>query len=159
MLQKKTQLDTAWAQVETQYQRRFDLLPNLEATVSGAAEFEKSTFTDVVAARNQWLNAASQTEKVQAINSFDSAVSRLLVTVESYPQLQATQAFRDFMVQIEGTENRIAVSRKDYNDQVQVYNLHIQTFPRMLLARLFGFSSAPYFNSAAEAENAPTIEF
>jgi LemA protein len=159
LLVQKQALDNSWSQVETQYQRRFDLIPNIQATVAGAAEFEKSTFTEVVEARTKWLAAGSTIEKVQAINTFDSALSRLLVTVESYPQLKATEAFRDFMVQLEGTENRIAVSRKDYNDQVETYNVYVQTFPRVLLAKLFGYTTVPYFNSAADADKAPKVSF
>ena len=159
LLRSKEKLDNTWAQVEAQYQRRFDLIPNLQATVTGAAEFERTTFTQVAEARTKWLSAGSQTEKVQAINTFDSALARLLVTVESYPQLQATEAFQNFMVQLEGTENRIAISRKDYNDQVEVYNVYIRTFPRNLLASVFGYDTAPYFNSAADADTAPVVDF
>lgn len=159
LLTQKETLDNTWAQVETQYQRRFDLIPNLQATVQGAADFEQSTFTAVTQARSQWQSAGTQTEKIQAINTFDSALSRLLVTVEAYPQLQATQAFQDFMVQLEGTENRIAVARKDYNDQVQTYNIYVRRFPRSMFANMFGYDVATYFRSSADAAEAPTVEF
>lgn len=156
---QKTTLDSVWAQVETQYQRRFDLIPNLQATVKGAADFEQDTFTAVAKARSQWQEAGSQLEQVQAINNFDSALSRLLVTVEAYPELNATQSFRDFMVQLEGTENRISVARRDYNEQAKEYNIYVQSFPRNLAATLFNFEPATFFQSAVQAADAPQVSF
>jgi len=138
-------VDNEWRQVETQYQRRFDLIPNLVNTVKGAASFEQDTLTAVTEARSQFQNAGSRSEQVSAATSFDSALSRLLVTVEAYPQLQATQAFRDLMVETSGTENRIAVARKDYNDAVASYNVKVKRFPTNILAGLFGHSAAPGF--------------
>ncbi len=159
LVRAKAALENSWAQVETQYQRRIDLVPNLQATVQGAANFEQETFTAVTAARSQWQQANTLTEQVEATNQFESALSRLLVTVEAYPQLQATQSFRDFMVQLEGTENRIAVARRDYNDQVTEYNVYVRTFPRNLLAGLFGYDAAPFFSSTPGAEEAPVVNF
>lgn len=150
---------TAWSQVETQYQRRFDLIPNLEATVRGAANFEQETFTQVTAARSQWQGAGTQAEKIAAAGAFDSALSRLLVTVENYPQLQATQAFRDFMTQLEGTENRISTARRDYNEIVQGYNVRVKRFPGNILAGVFGFDEKPFFESAEGSDIAPTVNF
>jgi LemA protein len=155
----KESLDGTWAQVETQYQRRFDLIPNLQATVQGAADFEQETFTAVTAARSQWQGATSREGQIAAINGFDSALSRLLVTVEAYPQLQATQAFRDFMTQLEGTENRIATARRDYNDVVREYNVYVRVFPRNVLAGMFGFEPAAFFASAEDAAVAPAVQF
>ena len=152
-------VDGSWAQVETQYQRRVDLVPNLVATVKGAAQFEQDTLTAVTAARTQWMESSGRSERVAAANGMEGALSKLLLTVESYPQLQATQAFRDLMTQLEGTENRIAVARKDYNEQVQSYNVKVKRFPAMILAKLFGFPPAEFFDAAAGAENAPTVEF
>ena len=152
-------LDTEWSQVETQYQRRFDLIPNLQATVSGAADFEQETYTDVAEARSQFQNAGSRAEQVEAANNFDSALSRLLVTVEAYPQLQATQAFRDFMTQLEGTENRIATARRDYNEAVRTYNLTVKRFPRVILATLLGYAPEPGFEASEGASSAPTVDF
>jgi LemA protein len=148
-----------WADVETQYQRRFDLVPNLVSTVKGAANFEQSTFTAVTAARSQWQSAKSVNEKVAAAGQFDSALSRLLVTVEAYPQLQATQAFKDLMVQLEGTENRIAVARRDFNESAMAYNVRTRRFPTNLLAALFSFESLSLFTATEGAEAAPSVQF
>ncbi len=156
----KGAVDGAWAQVETQYQRRFDLVPNLVSTVKGAANFEQSTLTAITEARTKWMGAgASRTDQVNAAQSFDSALSRLLVTVEAYPVLQATQAFRDLMTQLEGTENRIAVARKDFNDSVMSYNIRVRTFPTNVLAGIMGFAAEPFFQSAPGSENAPPVQF
>lgn len=148
-----------WAQVETQYQRRFDLVPNLVKTVQGAADFEQDTLTQVTAARTQWQNAGSRGEQIAAAEGFDSALSRLLVTVEAYPQLQATQAFRDLMTQLEGTENRIATARRDYNGKVQTYNVMVRRFPKNVLAGLFGFDEEAFFDAVEGSEVAPSVEF
>ncbi len=155
----KAELDSAWANVEAQYQRRFDLIPNLQAIVQGAADFEKSTFTAVTAARTQWQNAGSQTEKLQAINNFDSSLSRLLVTVEAYPALKATQNFADFQAELAGTENRITVSRQDYNEAVKRYNVFVKVFPRNLIASWFGYEEAAFFRAAEDAAQAPKVQF
>lgn len=155
----KAQAEASWAQVETQYQRRFDLVPNLVNTVKGAAKFEQSTLTAVTAARTQWQQAPDRGAKIDAASGFDSALSRLLVTVEAYPQLQATQAFRDLMTQLEGTENRIAVARRDYNESVQGYNVTVRQFPRNILAGLFGFAPEKQFASAPGAATAPSVNF
>lgn len=157
----KETVTAQWAQVETQYQRRVDLVPNLIETVKGAAQFEQTTLQSVTEARTRWLNARSapRGEQIEAATAFDSALSRLLVTVENYPQLQAVQAFRDFQAQLEGTENRVAVARRDYNDAVRAYNVRVKTFPRALLARLFGFSSEPFFEAAPGSEQAPRVNF
>lgn len=155
-------VDLAWAQVQTDLQRRFDLVPNLQKTVQGSADFEKSTLTDIVAARTKWMSAQSSGDRdsqVAAANEFQGALSRLLVTVESYPQLSSTQGFRDLMVQLEGTENRIATSRRDYNQAVMSYNVAVRTFPRNLIAGVLGFSPAETFEATPGAENAPSIEF
>ena len=159
LVTQRQNVDTAWSKVETQYQRRFDLVPNLQATVAGAADFEKDTLTAVTAARTQWQNADSREGRVEAAGQFDSALSRLLVTVEAYPQLQATQAFRDFMTQLEGTENRIATARLDYNDAVRDYNLAVRRLPGAILAGLFGFHPEPGFEASEGSENAPTVNF
>jgi LemA protein len=153
-------VDNSWAQVQTQYQRRFDLVPNLVATVKGAANFEQSTLTAVTEARTKWMNAGgNRTEQIGAAQSFDGALSRLLVTVEAYPQLKATQAFMDFMAQLEGTENRIAVARKDFNDAVFSYNVRVQRFPGSLAAAMFGFSTEKSFEAAPGSDVAPAVDF
>jgi LemA protein len=148
-----------FANIETQLQRRFDLIPNLQGIVEGAADFEQSTFTAVTQARNQF-NAAGTTEgKIEAANQFESALSRLLVTFENYPQLQATQAFRDFMTQLEGTENRISVERTRYNEAATSYNTVIRRVPTNIIAGLFGFERHELYDAVAEADTAPQVEF
>lgn len=160
LIREKANVDGMWAQVETQYQRRFDLVPNLVSTVKGAAQFEQSTFTAVTEARTKWMNAGGDRgQQIAAATGFDSALSRLLVTVEAYPQLQATQAFRDLMTQLEGTENRIATARRDFNGAVQSYNVLVKVFPRNILAGVFGFSAEPFFASDEGADKAPAVNF
>lgn len=152
-------VDAAWAQVETQYQRRVDLIPNLVATVRGAADFEQDTFTAVTEARSAWQSAGSQEARIAAANQLEGALARLLVTVEAYPQLQATQAFRDLLTQLEGTENRIGTARRDYNEAVRAYNLRVRRFPGLLLARLFGYGPRTFFEAAEGSETAPSVTF
>lgn len=156
------QLANSWNQVETQYQRRFDLIPNLVNTVKGEANFEQSTLTAVTEARTNWLSAQQSGDvnaQVQATNQTETALARLLVSVEAYPTLKATQGFEDFMVQLEGTENRIATARKDYNDSVLSYNLIVKRFPGNIAAMLFGFEPAIGFQADAGSQNAPSVNF
>lgn len=155
-------VDTAWSNVQAQYQRRADLVPNLVNTVKGSANFEQSTLTQVTNARSAWAQAQSsgdRTAQVAAAQGLDGALSRLLVTVEAYPQLQSTQAFRDFMAQLEGTENRISVARKDYNDAVKIFNIAVQRFPTNILAGVFGFPPQPPFEAVPGSEKAPAVDF
>lgn len=164
LIDARTVNDNAWANVETQYQRRADLIPQLVATVQGAADFEESVLTEVTEARTAWQNtaadaSASLDDQMAASSAFDSALSRLLVTVESYPTITATEGFTSLQSQLEGTENRIAVARKDYNDTIQPYNARVQKVPDMLIANFFGFDQYPYFESNDGAENAPAVEF
>ncbi len=162
LVTSKGGVDTAWSQVETQYQRRFDLVPSLVNTVKGAAAFEQETLKGITAARSAWSQAktiGSRGQEIEAASGFDSALSRLLVTVEAYPDLKATQAFRDLMIQLEGTENRVSVARKDFNDAVFSYNVRVQRFPGLLAAKIFGFSAEKQFESTSGAEVAPSVEF
>lgn len=159
LVTERQNVDTAWSNVETVYQRRFDLIPNLVNTVKGAAGFEQDTLTAVTEARTQWQNAGSREDSVEAANEFDGALSRLLVTVEAYPQLQATQAFRDLMTQLEGTENRISTERRDYNEAVRTYNLAVKRFPGAILAGVFGFDAEPGFEATEGSETAPSVDF
>lgn len=162
-------VDGAWAQVENVYQRRADLVPNLVNTVSGAADFEKSTLTAVTNARasigsiqlpaGTSPNAAQLAAFESAQGSLGSSLSRLLVSVERYPQLTATAAFRDLQAQLEGTENRIAVERGKYNTIVQGYNAAIKRFPAVMVAGLFGHESRAYFKADRGAEVAPAVDF
>lgn len=159
LVTQRQNVETEWSQVETQYQRRFDLVPNLVSTVRGAANFEQETLTAVTNARTQWQNAGTRGEQVAAAGGFDSALSRLLVTVEAYPQLQATQAFRDLMTQLEGTENRIATARRDYNIAVRDYNNTVNRFPGIILSSLYGFDPQPEFEATEGADVAPSVNF
>ncbi len=151
-----------WADVQTQYQRRIDLIPALMETVKGSANFEQSTLQAVVEARSAWAKATqsgSINEEVRAAGGFDSALSRLLVTVEAYPQLKSTEAFRDFMTQEEGTENRVAVSRRDFNDAVRRFNMVVRGFPSNIIAGMFGFQIMDSFKADVGAEKAPKVDF
>lgn len=152
-------VDASWAQVETQYQRRVDLIPNLVSTVKGAASFEKDTFLEVTEARTRWMGASGRGEKVAAATGLEGALGRLLLTFENYPKLQATAAYRDLMTQLEGTENRIAVARRDYNETVRRFNVRVKRFPAMLLARIFGFSPEAFFEADEGSDQAPAVEF
>lgn len=150
-----------WADVQTQYQRRVDLVPNLVNSVKGAANFEQSTLTAIVEARSAWAKSQSGSvnDQVKAAGNFDSALSRLLVTVEAYPQLKATEAFRDLMTQLEGTENRVSVSRRDFNEAVRRYNLAVRSFPSNLVASWFKFELSESFKAESGAEKAPKVDF
>jgi LemA protein len=162
--------DSKWAQVQNDYQRRSDLIPNLVATVSGAADFEKSTLTQITEARasvgkvqiNQNTSpndAAKLAEFDKAQGQLSSALSRLLVVVERYPDLKANANFVALQAQLEGTENRIAVARRDFNESVQAYDTAIKSFPANFYAAAAGFHEKPYFAAAAGAENAPKVQF
>jgi LemA protein len=157
-----------WGDVESSYQRRNDLIGNLVKTVQGAADFEKSTLEAVIKARSEatktTIDPANITpEQLEAFNQaqsgLSSALSRLLVTVERYPDIKANQNFLELQSQLEGTENRINVARDRFNEAVEPYNKHIKTFPNMLLAGVFGFEDMNYFKAEAGAENAPDVEF
>ncbi len=153
-------VDNAFAKIETQYQRRLDLIPNVVNTVEGVADFEQETLQNVVEARSAWARAGSPNEKIAAANGFESALSRLLVTVEAYPELKATEAFRDLIVELEGTENRIAFARNEYNDASTSYNKSVRKFPRNLIAKVFEFEDEKeLFKAAAEAKVVPVIDF
>ena len=152
-------VDGAWAQVESQYQRRADLIPNLVSTVKGYASHEKELLTDITNARSQWSAADTPKEKMEAAGSMDSALSRLLVVVENYPNLKASENFLALQAQLEGTENRIAVERMRYNDQVKVYNTKIKKMPAAIVANMFGFDEKLYFEADVGAETAPEVEF
>ena len=162
--------DSQWAQVQNVYQRRADLVPNLVATVSGAANFEKSTLTEFTAARasvgqvkvdpnSAPTDPAKLAEFEKAQGSLTSALSRLLVVSENYPALRATEAFRDLQAQLEGTENRISVERGRFNEAVQAYNTAIKSFPALFYAGLAGFKEKPYFAATAGAETPPKVNF
>jgi LemA protein len=159
-----------WADVQSVYQRRADLIPNLVSTVAGAANFEKSTLTEVTNARasvgqvkldpSKAPTDAAQLEKFQqAQGQLSTALSRLLLVTENYPQLRATEAFQNLQAQLEGTENRISVERNNFNAAVQEYNTALSTFPTNMLNKMFGFQARPYFTAQPEAEKAPQVKF
>jgi LemA protein len=158
---------SAWSQVENVYQRRADLVPNLVETVKGAAAFEKDTFTAVTEARAKVgqvtlgkVPDAQQMQQFQtAQDGLSSALSRLLVVVEKYPELKATQNFRDLQAQLEGTENRIAVERRRFNETAQAFNTARRRFPTVIVASLFGFAEKPYFQAALGSDKAPQVKF
>ena len=163
-------VDAQWAQVQNQYQRRAELIPNLVQTVSGAANFEKSTLSDIVKARasvgqvqldaTKSPNNAEQFKRFeQAQNELSSALSRLLVVVERYPELKANNNFRDLQAQLEGTENRVAVERMRFNEAVQKYNTTVNSLPTRLWAGIAGFPPKPYFSAAPGSETAPKVKF
>ncbi|MES2651939.1 MAG: LemA family protein [Bacteroidota bacterium] len=161
-------VQTKWSNVETQYQRRADLIPNLVSTVKGAAKFEQGTLTAVIEARASASKITIDPDKLNAENiekyqaaqgQITQALGKLMVLTENYPELKATQQFSDLSAQLEGTENRITVARKDFNESVQVYNTKVRSFPNNLTAGMFGFSPKAAFKAEAGAQNAPKVEF
>ena len=168
LVAKSQTTDNAWAQVQNVYQRRADLIPNLVQTVQGAANFEKSTLTEITEARasvgkiqinNAPTDAAALAEFDKAQGRLSSALSRLLVVVERYPDLKANANFRDLQAQLEGTENRISVERGNFNNAVQTYNTAIKSFPEVFYAGAFGFKERPYFAAKPGAEEPPKVQF
>ncbi len=168
MVEKGETVDKSWAQVQNVYQRRADLIPNLVNTVKGAADFEKSTLTDVIEARSKATSMnidASQLDETSmkkfqaAQGELSGALSRLLVSVERYPELKANQNFLELQAQLEGAENRITVERKKFNDATGDYNTYIKQFPRVIYAGWFDFEKKPYFEADAGAEKAPEVQF
>ena len=166
MVASRESVNTAWSKVESQYQRRSDLIPNLVNTVKGAANFEQETLTKVVEARakaTQIKVDANNPDDIakfqQAQSEVSSSLSRLLAVAENYPQLKATENFKDLQSQLEGTENRITVARNDFNDAARSYNTKIKSFPANLLAGMFGFKERPYFEADADAKKAPSVNF
>ncbi|WP_437188052.1 LemA family protein [Planctomicrobium sp. SH668] len=151
---------TQWAQVETSLQRRFDLIPNLVATVKGYAEHEQETLTKITELRSQWGAAKTVDEKAKVAGELEGFLGRLMVISENYPQLKADQGFRDLQVQLEGTENRISVERQRYNETLREYNTKVRQFPASLIAGIKGMHpSDAYFESASGADAAPKVDF
>lgn len=149
----------AWAQVENQLQRRYDLIPNYVETVKGYAAHEKEVFVKVTEARSKVAGAGSIDEKIQANNQLSSALSRLLVVVERYPELKANTNFIRLQDELAGTENRIAVERRRFNETVKVYNIKIRSFPTNIMAGMFGFEKATFFKVPKERQEAPKVKF
>ena len=168
LVTKEEGVTAVWSQVENVYQRRADLIPNLVNTVKGYADFEKSTLTGVIEARSKAtsvtidptnLNEASIQQFQKAQDGLSSALSRLMVVVERYPDLKANQNFMDLQAQLEGTENRIATERRNFNQAAQDYNTQIRRFPSNLFAGIFGFDKKAYFQADEGAEKAPEVKF
>lgn len=175
MVASKADVDNAWAKVQSAYQRRADLIPNLVATVKGAANFEQTTYIGVAAERAgntagnlrkatnipaDSLNAANMAKIQQAGSDAQAAARNFInVSVEAYPQLRATQNFADLQTQLEGTENRINTERNGFNDAARNYNVKVQSFPGNIVAGMFGFKPRPLFEASADAQNAPKVQF
>jgi len=160
LVQLDQKVKEAWAQVENVYQRRADLIPNLVETVKGYAKHEKDVFIKVTEARTKWQSAKSVKEKEVAAGQIERALSRLLLVVENYPQLKANENFLALQDELAGTENRIAVERRKYNQAVKEYNSIVKTFPTFLFARLFGFDmEKPYFKAITGTEKPPEVKF
>lgn len=168
MINMQESVAAQWSNVENQYQRRLDLIPNLVNTVKGYATHEEKTLTDVVNARAKatqmqvnidQLDEATLRKLNNVQGELSSALSRLMAISESYPDLKANVNFRDLQAQLEGTENRIAVERRKYNETARIYNAYIRRFPKNILAGMFGFTPKPYFEANTGAENAPKVEF
>jgi LemA protein len=168
MVTLQESVTSQWGNVETQYQRRADLIPNFVNTVKGAATFEQETLTKVIEARAKATQVTIDPTKMTAENlqqfqaaqgELSSALSRLMVVVEQYPELKATQNYRDLQVELEGTENRISVERRKFNETARAMNTYIKRFPQNIIAGMFGFSAKPYFESMEGAEKAPEVKF
>ena len=168
MVKMDEQVQNSWANVETQYQRRADLIPNLVSTVKGYAKHEQQTLEDVVKARSEATQVKVDAENLtpeklaafqKAQSGVSSALGRLLAVAENYPDLKANQNFLELQSQLEGTENRITVARKDFNDTAKLYNQAIRQFPKNILAGMFGFEKKSYCEAEAGSEKAPKVEF
>lgn len=168
MVKKEEAITSQWAQVENVYQRRADLIPNLVNTVKGYADFEKSTLTQVIEARSKATSVTVDASKLdenslrkfqEAQDGLKSALSRLLVVAEQYPNLKANQNFLELQAQLEGTENRITIERMKFNEVTQDFNAYIRSFPQLMIAKMFGFSEKPYFKAAEGTEKAPEVKF
>ncbi len=159
LITQNEQIGAQWAQVENQYQRRFDLIPNIVATVKGVANQEQAVFGDIAEARTRYSGAVTPDQKAQAATQVEGALGRLLVIAENYPVLQSSQAYRDLIISLEGTENRVSVERMKYNDIVRAYNTSVRTFPSSLIASFSGFVQHAYFEIAAGVSDAPKVDF
>ena len=158
LITKTQNIDGQWAQVETQYQRRFDLIPNLVSSVEGIMEQEQEVFGAIAEARTKYAGATTVDEKAAAATQVESALGRLLVIMENYPELRSNESVLALMDELAGTENRISVERGRFNDLVKDYNITIKKFPARLIAGMFGFNERAFFEAAEGAETAPQVE-
>ncbi len=152
-------VDNKWAQVETQYQRRVDLIPNLVETVKGYASHEEGVFTEITEARSRWQTASTPQQQVAAANGLESAISRLLLVVENYPDLKASTNFLALQDELAGTENRVSVERMRYNNAVGELNKMVRFFPKNIIASVFGFEKRDFFEAEEGAAEAPEVSF
>lgn len=152
-------VNNEWAQVDNQLQRRFDLIPNLVESVKGITKQEQTVFSDLANARTRYAGAATVDDRAAAANQVEGALARLLVITENYPQLRSSEAFTSLMTQLEGTENRLSVARKDYNDAVRTLNTTIKRFPGNVVASLFGIKEHTYFEIKDEVKANPEVKF
>lgn len=152
-------VDAQWAQVETQYQRRFDLIPNLVSSVQGAMKQEQTVFGDLADARSRYAGAQTTDQKAAAAGQVESAFGRLLAVMENYPQLKSTETVQGLMAELAGTENRVSVERGRFNETVRDYNVEVKTFPGSLISSLFGFAPRQMFEAVEGSENAPKVQF
>jgi len=152
-------VNTKWSQVENQYQRRADLIPNLVETVKGYAKHEATVFEEVTKARSQWTGAKTSDEKMKAAGEMDSALARLMVVVEAYPDLKASESYTTLQAQLEGTENRISTERMRYNDAVREYNVKIKRIPTSIVADIYGYKDKPFFEADKGTDKAPKVNF
>jgi len=159
LVTKSTAIDGQWAQVETQYQRRFDLIPNLVNSVKGIMAQEVKVFDDIAQARSKYAGATTTDEKAAASGQVETALARLLVVMEAYPQLRSVETVTQLMDELAGTENRISVERRRYNNLVQDYNTTIKKVPTNIIASMFNFGPREYFQSVSGADQAPKVEF
>jgi LemA protein len=159
MVSMEQNVNAASSNIDTQLQRRSDLIPNLVQTVKGYATQEKTIFTDIANARTKLAGAQSIPDKANADAQLSSSLSRLLVIVENYPDLKSNQNFRDLQVALEGTENRIAIARQDYNTAVTQYNTSIRTFPNSIISGMFRFEQKPYYKASQGAQEVPKVDF
>ena len=159
LVRAEVSVDTAWGQVQSVYQRRADLVPNLIETVKGVRDFEKETFLAIAEARSRWQGASTPKEQVAATNQLEGAIGRLLVVVENYPQLRSSESFLALLDELAGTENRITVERQRYNEAVGNYNKKLRVFPGVVVASISGFESREFFEAVEGAEDVPSVDF
>jgi LemA protein len=159
LVTKSQAVDSQWAQVETQYQRRYDLIPNLVNSVKGIMSQEKTVFDQIAEARTKYAGASTPDQKAAAGGELEASLGRLLVIMENYPQLRSVEAVTRLMDELAGTENRVSVERARYNDKVRDFNTSIKTFPANLTASLFNFNEKQYFKSVSGSDLAPKVEF
>lgn len=159
LVSKSEEVDAQWATVESKLQRRYDLIPNLVNSVQGSMEQEKEVFSNITEARSKMAGASTVEETAAASSEVESALSRLLVVMENYPDLKSNENVKTLMTQLEGTENRISVERDRYNKAVQSYNVSIKKFPKSLIANMTGFSQKAYFEATEGAEVVPEVDF